>query len=139
MLKYIKNSILKYVYKLMLVLAAKRCYGPSIFAKNFPTLPLSEKCSHWINLPLRCPKNVRTGSTPPLPLSVWTNHKFRKIRSFFCTKKCGRLHLKTSSSLVRKMSALDNPLTADVLYGRLLTCKKHGILSYNLVVKLVIL
>jgi len=47
---------------------------------------------------------------PPPPLSVRTHYKFRKIRSF-CTKKCGRPHLK--NPLVRKMSALDNPHLSD--------------------------
>jgi len=61
------------------------------------------------NLPLLlCPQNVRTGSNPPAYVE---NHKFRKIWCF-CTKKCRHPHLKNlPSALVRKMSALDNPLS----------------------------
>jgi len=60
----------------------------------------------WPLFRLVCPQNVRTGSNPFI-LSVQTHHKFRKIRSF-CTKKCGRPHLKNPFTLFRKMSALDN-------------------------------
>jgi len=64
-------------------------------------LPLSSKCPHRFN------------PSPTLPfLSVQTLYKFRKVRSFLHHK------VRTSASeepLVRKMSALDNPLTA---YGQ---------------------
>jgi len=55
------------------------------------------------------------------PLVVRTHHKFQKIRSLLHQKVRIRTHLKnTSSALVRKMSALDNPtpLTVDFFYGR---------------------
>jgi len=65
--------------------------------KSRTLLPLLRKMSHWLN-----------------PLFMRTHHKFRKIQSFW-TKKRVRSHLK--NPLIRKMSALDNPLlTADVLF-----------------------
>jgi len=57
-------------------------------------------------------KDVRTKSRkidppPPYPKN---GKMFALAHSEeFCTKKCGRPHLKTLSSLVRKMSALDKP------------------------------
>jgi len=66
----------------------KRC--PYKIAKNWPLSP----------------KNIRTGSTP---LSVWTHHRFRKIRRFLHQK------VRTSSSEEppRKISSLDYPLPSD--------------------------
>jgi len=55
-----------------------------------------------------CPQNVRSGSTPlSPPCSCGHTTNFKKSEAF-CTKKCGRPHLKTSP-LVCKRSALDKP------------------------------
>jgi len=52
---------------------------------------------------------------PPLPspLSVRAHHAFRKNREFFCTKTCGRPHLKKPPCL----HWTNSPLTADVFHG----------------------
>jgi len=65
---------------------------------------------------------VKTFTTPLCPYGHTINFENSEV---FCTKKCGRPHLKNPSSpLVRKMSALNEPnypLNADVFYGRPLT------------------
>jgi len=63
-------------------------------AQNREKLTLPPPCPHWLNFP---------------PLSERIHHKFRTFRSF-CTKKCGRPHLKNLPfPLIRKMSSLDKP------------------------------
>jgi len=75
------------------------------------------QCPKMSNCPKlsNCTKNVYTGSIPTIPLSVRTHHKFKIFQSFFCTKKCGRPHLKNTFSLVRSGQT---PLPPDC--GRLL-------------------
>jgi len=85
--------------------------GPSIKdvrtkSRKIDSLP---PCPHW-------PK-------PSCPCGYTINFKKSEV---FCTKKCGRPHLKNPSLLVRKMSALDKlPSTADVFYERPLKLSKY--------------
>jgi len=66
---FISNNTLSVLLRKFLKLAT----GGS--AQNCHFLPaLCAKCPHWLTSP---------------PLSVRTQHKFRKML-FFCTKKCGR-------------------------------------------------
>jgi len=59
-------------------------------------------------------------------LTVRTHHKFRKIRSFFA-KKCRRPHLKNPLCPQNVHTGETPPLlTADILYGLLLTNVKAG-------------
>jgi len=74
--------------------------------------PLAAKSPHRLKHPLLSP--------------YLCGHTINSEKSdVFCTKKCGRPHLKYPSPFVRKMSALDTPTpTADVFYGQPLIKKK---------------
>jgi len=54
---------------------------------------------------------------PPSLCPCEATINFKKFRGF-CTKNCGGPHLKSPPPVIRKVSALENPLTAEVLYGR---------------------
>jgi len=72
------------------------------FIANFLLLSIKDTTQNRPLL-LTCQQNDSIG---PIPLSVQTHHKFRKVQSFW-TKKCGVRGWKTL--LARKMFALDNP------------------------------
>jgi len=56
---------------------------------------------------------VRSGSTPHLPLSVRTHHKFRKIRRVLHQQVRTSTSEEHPSPPIRKIPALDEPLPSD--------------------------
>jgi len=62
-----------------------------------------------------CPQNVRIGSTPPCPCGHTINFKNSKV---FCTKKCGRPHLKNPLFPCPQNVRIGQPPLTDVFYGR---------------------